>query len=45
VLRSSAESSDIGTIMQWFEDGIEDGENGILVYPDLQTFREIHAVC
>jgi hypothetical protein len=37
----SIESSDIESIMQWFEDGIEGGENGILVYPNLQTFREI----
>jgi hypothetical protein len=37
----SVESSDIESIMQWFEDGIEGGENGILVYPNLQTFREI----
>jgi hypothetical protein len=28
--------------MQWFEDGIEEGENGILVYPNMQTFREIY---
>ena len=28
--------------MQWFEDGIEEGENGILVYPNLQAFREIY---
>ena len=42
-MRSSAESSDIEIIMQWFEDGIGDGENGILVYPNLQTFRQIYA--
>ena len=41
-MRSSAESSDIEIIMQWFEDGIGDGENGILVYPNLQTFRQIY---
>ena len=41
-MRSSAESSDIESIMQWFEHEIEEGENGILVYPDLQTFREIY---
>jgi hypothetical protein len=28
--------------MQWFEDGMEEGENGILVYPNMQTFREIY---
>jgi hypothetical protein len=42
MMRSSAESSDIETVMEWFEEGIEDGENGILVYPNLQTFREIY---
>ena len=42
MMRSSAESSDIESIMQWFEHEIEEGENGILVYPDLQTFREIY---
>jgi hypothetical protein len=42
MMRSVAESSDIESIMQWFNGGIEDGENGILVYPDLQTFRQIY---
>jgi hypothetical protein len=31
----------IESVMQWFEDGMEEGENGILVYPNMQTFREI----
>ena len=38
----SAESSDTESIIQWFEEEIEDGENGILVYPNLQTFRQIY---
>jgi hypothetical protein len=42
MMRSNAESSDIESIMQWFNGGIEDGENGILVYPNLQTFRQIY---
>jgi hypothetical protein len=42
MMRSSAESSDIKSIMQWFEKGIEDGENSILVYPNSQTFRQIY---
>ena len=42
MIRRSVESSDIESVMEWFEDGIEDGENGILVYPDLQTFRQIY---
>jgi hypothetical protein len=41
MMRGSAESSDTESIMQWFEEGIEDGENSILVYPNLQTFRQI----
>ena len=38
---TSAESADIGSIMRWFENPIEGGENGIVVYPNLETFREI----
>jgi hypothetical protein len=37
----SIESSDTESIMQWFKGGIEDGENSILIYPNLQTFRQI----
>jgi hypothetical protein len=42
MMRSSAESSDIETVMEWFEERIEDGENSIVVYPNLQTFRQIY---
>ena len=38
---TSAESADIGSIMRWFENPIEGGENGIVIYPNLETFREI----
>jgi len=41
MMRSRAESSDTESVMEWFEDGIEDGENVILVYPSLETFRQI----
>jgi hypothetical protein len=34
-------SHPIQSVMEWFEGGIEAGENGILVYPNMQTFREI----
>ena len=34
-------SHPIQSVMESFEDGIEAGENGILVYPNMQTFREI----
>ena len=31
------------SIMKWFNDGIgEGGENGIVIYPNLQTFRQIY---
>jgi hypothetical protein len=42
MMRTNAESSDIESVMEWFEERIEDGENSILVYPNLQTFREIY---
>ena len=32
----------IKSVLQWFEDGIEEGEKGIFVYPNMQTFREIY---
>jgi hypothetical protein len=37
-----AGSHHVESVMQWFEDGIEEGENCILVYPNMQTFREIY---
>ena len=42
MMRRSVESSDIESVMEWFKEGIEDGENSILVYPNLQTFRQIY---
>jgi hypothetical protein len=42
MMRTNAESSDIESVMEWFEERIEDGENSILVYPNLQTFRQIY---
>jgi hypothetical protein len=35
-------SHHIESVIEWFEDGLEEGENGILVYPNTQTFREIY---
>ena len=35
-------SHDIESVIEWFEIGLEEGENGILVYPNTQTFREIY---
>jgi hypothetical protein len=40
-MMTCVESADIESIMRWFENPIEGGENGILVYPNLQTFRDI----
>jgi hypothetical protein len=28
--------------MKWFDEGIGEGENGIVIYPNLQTFRQIY---
>ncbi|HJU35451.1 MAG TPA: hypothetical protein VJ695_10045 [Nitrososphaera sp.] len=30
------------SILKWFDEDVEDGENTILVYPNLQTFRQIY---
>ena len=30
------------SIMKWFDEEIAEGENGIMIYPNLQTFREIY---
>jgi hypothetical protein len=30
------------SIMKWFHEGITDGENGIVIYLNLQTFRQIY---
>jgi hypothetical protein len=39
-------SHHVESVMQWFEDGIEEGENGILVYPQYANIQgDIHAVC
>jgi hypothetical protein len=39
---TKAGSHQFESVMQWFEDEIEEGENGILVYPNMQIFREIY---
>jgi hypothetical protein len=31
------------SIQRWFDKEVEDGENTILVYPNMQTFRQIYA--
>ena len=38
------ESKDnVESIMKWFDKEVEDGENSILIYPNLPTFRQIYA--
>jgi hypothetical protein len=39
---TSVESADIESVMKWFENGMDEGEHGIVVYPNLHTFREIY---
>ena len=34
--------NDEESIQRWFDKEVEDGENSILVYPDLQRFRQIY---
>jgi hypothetical protein len=33
------------SIQKWFNEEVGDGENGIVVYPNLQSFRQIYTVC
>jgi hypothetical protein len=30
------------SVMKWFDDEVGDGENGIVIYPNLQTYRQIY---
>lgn len=39
-MRVGSESNE--SIMKWFHEGIREGENGIVIYPNLQTFRQIY---
>lgn len=31
-----------GSVVTWFHEELRDGENGIIIYPNLQTFRQIY---
>ena len=42
MIRRIVESHNIKSVMEWFEDEIDEGENSILVYPNSPTFREIY---
>ena len=37
------ESENNESIMKWFDEEVRDGENSIIIYPNLQTFRQIYA--
>ena len=39
-VNNSSESNE--SIMKWFHEELGDGENGIVIYPNLQTFRQIY---
>jgi hypothetical protein len=39
-LRIESESNE--SIMKWFDEEVRDGENSIIIYPNLQTFRQIY---
>jgi hypothetical protein len=41
-LSSESENDNKESIMKWFHEGITEGENGIVIYPNLQTFRQIY---
>lgn len=36
------ESENNESIMKWFDEEVRDGENSIIIYPNLQTFRQIY---
>jgi hypothetical protein len=33
------------SVMKWFDEEVGDGENGIIIYPNLQTLRQIYTNC
>jgi hypothetical protein len=41
-LRVNNNSENNELIKKWFKEEIEEGENGIIIYPNLQTFRQIY---
>jgi MEDS: MEthanogen/methylotroph, DcmR Sensory domain len=42
-LRVNNNSKNNESIKKWFNEEIAEGENGIIIYPNLQTFRQIYA--
>lgn len=41
-MRVNNNSENNELIEKWFKEEIEEGENGIIIYPNLQTFRQIY---
>jgi hypothetical protein len=41
-LRVNNNSENNELIKKWFKEEIAEGENGIIIYPNLQTFRQIY---
>jgi 6-phosphogluconate dehydrogenase (decarboxylating) len=41
-LRVNNNSEDNESIMKWLDEEVGGGENGIIIYPNLQTFRQIY---
>jgi hypothetical protein len=41
-LSGQSENNNNASIMKWFDQEVGDGENGIVIYPNLQTFRQIY---
>jgi hypothetical protein len=41
ILRVESENNN-ESIMKWFNEEVGEGENGIVIYPNLQTFRQIY---
>ena len=42
ILRVNNSSESNESVMKWFHEELGDGENGIVIYPNLQTFRQIY---
>jgi hypothetical protein len=41
-LSGQSENDNKESIMKWLHEGIAEGENGIVIYPNVQTFRQIY---
>jgi len=42
ILRVNNNSESNESIMKWLDEEVGGGENGIVIYPNLQTFRQIY---